>query len=218
MKTKNLKVVIVDDHTLFRKGIETLLRNRGVEVLSSEGNGADGVSRVLLLRPDMVLLDLRMPDMNGIEVLHALRGKKFDAPIVVLTMSRNEKDFRECMKGGADGYLLKDMDPDELASAMRQIYEGQTMISPVMQPYLDKMKDEREPRPWDDQIQKLTPREKQVLSLLAEGFSNKKIASRYDISDGTVKLHVKSILKKLRVHSRVEAAVIALEEMNRKTF
>lgn len=218
LKAEKISIVVVDDHTLFREGIEALLRNRGIKILDSVGNGAEGMARTLALNPDVVLLDLRMPDISGIAVVRSLREQGFNAPIAVLTMSQNKKDFMDCLQGGVKGYLLKDMDPDQLASSLRQIHDGQTVIAPAMKPLYTEIISERDPAASDNIVQKLTPREKQILALLAEGLSNKKIASRYNIADGTVKLHVKSILKKLNVHSRVEAAVIAIDEINRQAL
>jgi len=210
----SLRVVLIDDHTLFRVGLEGLLVSRGIEIAASVDSGEDGVKLVQEKKPDVVLLDMRMPDINGIGVLKMLREHKLNMPIVMLTTSTDESDLVESLRAGAQGYLLKDMEPDALVIALRDIVAGKTVVAPDLAPILAKAvqgKDEELPTkssPFDD----LTPRETEILGLLAEGQSNKAIARNLGISDGTVKLHVKAILRKLNVHSRVEAAVMAVEK------
>ena len=210
----SLRVVLIDDHTLFRVGLEGLLSSRGIEVAASVDNGGDCVALVKEQSPDVVLLDMRMPDINGIGVLKQLRDNKLEMPIVMLTTSTDENDLVESLRAGAQGYLLKDMEPDALVVALRDIVAGKTVVAPDLAPVLARAvqgKDEDGPiiaGPFDE----LTPRETEILGLLAEGQSNKAIARNLGISDGTVKLHVKAILRKLNVHSRVEAAVMAVEK------
>lgn len=211
----SLRVVLIDDHTLFRVGLEGLLESRGIEICASVDSGEDSVHLVQEKNPDVVLLDMRMPDINGIGVLKLLRESKLEMPIVMLTTSTDESDLVESLRAGAQGYLLKDMEPDALVIALRDIVAGKTVVAPDLAPVLAKAvqgKDKAtnsvpESSPFDD----LTPRETEILGLLAEGQSNKAIARNLGISDGTVKLHVKAILRKLSVHSRVEAAVMAVE-------
>jgi two-component system nitrate/nitrite response regulator NarL len=210
----SLRVVLIDDHTLFRVGLEGLLESRGIEIAASVDSGEDCVRLVQDKNPDVVLLDMRMPDINGIGVLRLLREHKQAMPIVMLTTSTDESDLVESLRAGAQGYLLKDMEPDALVIALRDIVAGKTVVAPDLAPILAKAvqgKDDELPvkaSPFDD----LTPRETEILGLLAEGQSNKAIARNLGISDGTVKLHVKAILRKLNVHSRVEAAVMAVEK------
>ena len=210
----SLRVVLIDDHTLFRVGLEGLLESRGIEIAASVDSGEDCVRLVQDKNPDVVLLDMRMPDINGIGVLRLLREHKQSMPIVMLTTSTDESDLVESLRAGAQGYLLKDMEPDALVIALRDIVAGKTVVAPDLAPILAKAvqgKDDELPvkaSPFDD----LTPRETEILGLLAEGQSNKAIARNLGISDGTVKLHVKAILRKLNVHSRVEAAVMAVEK------
>ena len=210
----SLRVVLIDDHTLFRVGLEGLLESRGIEIAASVDSGEDCVQLVQDKQPDVVLLDMRMPDINGIGVLRLLRENKLSMPIVMLTTSTDETDLVESLRAGAQGYLLKDMEPDALVIALRDIVAGKTVVAPDLAPILAKAvqgKDDDIPTkasPFDD----LTPRETEILGLLAEGQSNKAIARNLGISDGTVKLHVKAILRKLNVHSRVEAAVMAVEK------
>ncbi len=204
----NLKVVVIDDHTLFREGLESLLTLRNIEVVASLGDGEKGVELVRQLQPHAVLLDVRMPGLDGISVLGRLMESDVSVPVIILTTSRSEKDLADAMKGGARGYFLKDMAPDELVTALREVIAGNKVVAPEM-----KEAYARASRAFDepDLLEKLTPREREILHFLAEGQSNKMIANGLGISDGTVKLHVKSILKKLGARSRVEAAVLAVE-------
>ena len=155
---------------------------------------------------------MRMPTITGLEVLKNLQANKFEAPVVMLTTSNDERDLVEALRNGAKGYLLKEMEPDDVVAALREIVKGETVVAPNLTQILARVVKgepilETEPSPIDD----LTPRDAEILSLLAEGQSNKVIARNLGISDGTVKLHVKAILRKLNIHSRVEAAVIAVE-------
>lgn len=209
----SLRILLIDDHTLFRVGLEGLLSHRGIEIVASVSDGREGLEQAHTLKPDIVLLDMRMPDIDGIGVLKRLHESGFDKPIVMLTTSSEERDLVEALRNGAQGYLLKDMEPDELVVALRDIVKGKTVVAPDLAPILAKVVQGdgsliEEATPFDE----LTPRESEILGLLAEGQSNKVIARNLGISDGTVKLHVKSILRKLGVHSRVEAAVIAVEQ------
>ncbi|MGM0594440.1 MAG: response regulator [Pseudomonadota bacterium] len=210
-----MQVLLVDDHTLFRSGLETLLERHGIEVAATAGNGREGFLMARELQPDIVLLDMRMPEMSGLEVLSGLRAVGFRNPIVMLTTSNEEQDLVECLRNGASGYLLKDMEPTELVAALRDIVEGKTIVAPELAAVLARVVQgdveeilQKEANPFAE----LTPRELEILCLLAEGQSNKVIARNLGISDGTVKLHVKAILRKLDVHSRVEAAVMAVEQ------
>lgn len=209
-----MRVLLIDDHTLFRSGLETLLERHNIEVVAATGDGREGMHLALEINPDIVLLDMRMPDMNGLEVLRALRGAGMKTPIVMLTTSNEERDLVECLRNGAQGYLLKDMEPDELVSALRDIQAGRTVVAPELTGVLarvvqgESIETDRQETPFSE----LTPRELEILCLLAEGQSNKVIARNLGISDGTVKLHVKAVLRKLNVHSRVEAAVMAVEK------
>lgn len=208
-----MKILLIDDHTLFRQGLAGLLQRRGIEVSESVGGGREGIAIAKEQQPDIILLDMRMPEMSGISVLRELRKEGLEMPIVILTTSSDERDLVESLRSGAQGYLLKDMDPDELVSALRDIVRGKTVVSPDLAPTLARIvQDDGALPPMPSPFANLTPRELEILSLLAEGQSNKVIARNLGISDGTVKLHVKAILRKLDVHSRVEAAVIAVEQ------
>jgi two-component system nitrate/nitrite response regulator NarL len=208
-----MRILLIDDHALFRIGLQELLERRGIDVIGALGDCRTGIERVASELPDVVLLDLRMPDMNGIEVLKQLRQQQLLMPIAMLTTSREEMDVIDSLQNGAQGYLLKDMEPDELITALRDIVAGQTVVAKELTGILAKaVQGETESSPAHDAFSKLTPREREILCHLAAGQSNKVIARNLGISDGTVKLHVKAILRKLDVHSRVEAAVIAVEQ------
>lgn len=209
-----MRIVLIDDHALFRIGLEGLLERRGIEVIASVGDGEEGIQKVNELKPDVVLLDMRMPNISGTQALKALRDRGVVTPIAMLTTSNEERDLIDSLRNGAQGYLLKDMDPDELVNALEEIVSGKTVVAPELTHVLARVVQQ------GDDIQEtaatpfseLTPREQEILCHLAEGQSNKVIAKNLGISDGTVKLHVKAILRKLNVHSRVEAAVIAVEQ------
>lgn len=208
-----LNILLVDDHTLFREGLEGLLSRRDINILAAVGSGQEGLRLAAELKPDVVLLDMRMPEMDGMEVLRKLRKNGFTNPVAMLTTSSDERDLVESLRSGAQGYLLKDMEPDQLVLALRDIVAGKTVVAPDLAPVLARVVQGESIEPAKESpFAKLTPRENEILSLLAEGQSNKVIARNLGISDGTVKLHVKSILRKLGVHSRVEAAVIAVEQ------
>jgi two-component system nitrate/nitrite response regulator NarL len=209
-----MRVLLVDDHTLFRSGLETLLDRHGIEVIGTAGNGREGFMMARELNPDVVLLDMRMPEMSGLEVLSGLRAVGCRMAIVMLTTSNEEQDLVDCLRNGANGYLLKDMEPTELVNALRDIVNGKTVVAPELTGVLARVVQGEVESPVDttSPFSELTPREMEILCLLAEGQSNKVIARNLGISDGTVKLHVKAILRKLDVHSRVEAAVLAVEE------
>ncbi len=209
----NLRVLVIDDHTLFREGLQGLLTRRNIDVVAATGNGNEGLALAEQHNPDIILLDMRMPQTDGITVLKQLLDNGMKMPIAILTTSSDERDLIESLRSGARGYLLKDMEPDELVAALRDIHEGKTIVAPNLTQILAEVVQGKsaipdlESSPFDE----LTPRETEILGLLAEGQSNKVIARNLGISDGTVKLHVKAILRKLEVHSRVEAAVMAVE-------
>jgi two-component system nitrate/nitrite response regulator NarL len=208
-----MRVLLIDDHALFRVGLQELLERRGLDVLAV-GNCEQGISLVREEQPDVVLLDMRMPQMSGLEVLTQLRKDGQKMPISMLTTSRDEKDVIDALQSGAQGYLLKDMEPDELIDALGQIVQGHTVVAKELTGVLAKavQGDAHMSGARVSYLDDLTPREREILCHLADGQSNKVIARNLGISDGTVKLHVKAILRKLDVHSRVEAAVIAVEQ------
>ena len=209
-----MKVLLIDDHTLFRLGLKGLLERSGIDVVGAASTGQEGLQKAQELSPDVILLDMRMPDMDGLQVLGKLREQGVSVPITILTTSAEERDLVECLRAGAQGYLLKDMDPEELVAALCKIVAGESVVAPQLASALAKALQQKSSTPAmpETPLSELTPREREIISHLAEGQSNKAIARDLGISDGTVKLHVKAILRKLNVRSRVEAAVIAVEQ------
>jgi two-component system nitrate/nitrite response regulator NarL len=215
----NERILLIDDHTLFRAGLRDLLTRRKIDVVADVGSGADGVKIAAEEELDIVLLDMRMPQMDGISVLKIIKAAHPDLPVAMLTTSSDESDLVGALRNGAQGYLLKDMEPDDLVVALRDIISGKTVVAPDLAPVLasavqgvNQVKAEKE-----DPFAVLTPREFEILTLLAEGQSNKVIARNLGISDGTVKLHVKAILRKLNISSRITAAVMAVEHGVKKS-
>ena len=207
-----MQVLLIDDHTLFRLGLKGLLERSGIDVAAAS-TGENGLRLARELQPDVILLDMRMPNMDGLEVLKALREQGVNSPITMLTTSTDENDLVRTLRSGAQGYLLKDMDPKDLVAALQKIKDGETVVAPQLADTLARAL-QKKPAVSNPitPLSELTPREREIISHLAEGQSNKAIARDLGISDGTVKLHVKAILRKLNVRSRVEAAVIAVEQ------
>lgn len=219
----NERILLIDDHTLFRAGLRDLLTRRNIEVVADVGDGAEGVRIASEQSLDIVLLDMRMPQMDGISVLKTLKDAHPNLPVAMLTTSSDESDLVGALRNGAQGYLLKDMEPDELVVALRDILAGKTVVAPDLAPVLasavqgDSLESSAEKQEKENPFAVLTPREFEILTLLAEGQSNKVIARNLGISDGTVKLHVKAILRKLNISSRITAAVMAVEHGVKKT-
>ena len=205
-------ILLIDDHPLLRKGVKQLIDlEDDMEVTGEAGNAHEGVDRALQLDPDLILLDLNMPEINGIETLKMLREAEVTARIVVFTVSDNEEDVVASLKAGADGYLLKDMEPEELMQNLQQAALGKMVISDRLTALLAQaLQSGRTSKSAD--TDSLTPREKQIIKLIAAGLPNKLIARKLNITEGTVKVHVKHLLKKLRLRSRVEVAVWAVQE------
>jgi two-component system nitrate/nitrite response regulator NarL len=211
-----VRVLLIDDHALVRKGIEELLASRGVQVVASVSSGREGIARAAELACDVILLDIKMPGMSGIETLKELRASGNRTPIVMLTMSREEADLGAAIRAGAQGYLLKDIEPEDLVPALEAVLQGDSVVAQEMVGTMAQLlrRDEpaaEAPRPVAP-FAELTPRELEILECLGGGYSNKMIGRALDISEGTVKLHVKAILRKLGIRSRVEAAVLAAEQ------
>lgn len=208
-----MRVLLIDDHALFRVGLLELLERRGIEVIDAVGDSDVGIRLARDCAPDVVLLDLRMPGASGLEVLRRMREQGIDRRVAMLTTSSDERDVVDSLQAGVSGYLLKDMEPDDLVAALEGIIAGETIVAPELTGALARAV-RQESVVVDPQaaFADLTPREAEILCHLAGGQSNKVIGRELGISDGTVKLHVKSILRKLEVRSRVEAAVLAVEK------
>lgn len=211
-----IRVLLVDDHALFRRGLQaTLELEPDIVVVGEAADGAGAVARATELLPDVVLMDVRMPRRSGIEACSAVKAAVPSARIVMLTMSDDESDLYEAIKAGATGYLLKEIDPDELASSIRAVHSGQSLLNPAMASKLLSEFTALASRPQTVPpvpAPKLTAREMEVLRLVARGMSNRDIATELFISENTVKNHIRNMLEKLHLHSRMEAVVYAVRE------
>jgi DNA-binding NarL/FixJ family response regulator len=210
-----LRVLIVDDHALFRRGLQMVLGSEpDIEVVGEASDGAEAIEKAKALRPNVVLMDVRMPKRSGIEAAGAIRDELPDAKILMLTMSDEEADLYEAIKAGASGYLLKEISIEEVPDAIRSVWAGQSRISPSMASKLLSEFAAMSQRGGDNKGAgaQLTPREMQVLKLVAQGLNNKDIAEKLFISENTVKNHIRNILDKLHLHSRMEAVVYAVKE------
>ncbi|MCU7905278.1 MAG: two-component system response regulator NarL [Candidatus Thiodiazotropha sp. (ex Epidulcina cf. delphinae)] len=204
-------ILTIDDHPLFRKGVSDLIdMDETLELVAEAANGPDGLVLAQQFNPDLILLDINMKGMSGLETLKAIKGQDVDARVLMLTVSDNEEDVLAALRTGADGYLLKDMEPEDILKSMRKAVEGTVVISDHLTQLLAKALREDE-KPAEPTIN-FTARERQILRHLSQGLSNRQIAKALEISEGTVKVHVKHLLKKLNLHSRTEAAVWALNE------
>ncbi len=207
-----IRVVIADDHDLYRRGMQVVVELDGTaRVVGEASNGVDAVEVCSRVQPEVVLMDVRMPGVGGIEACRRIREAVPSARILMLTMSDDESDLFEAIKAGASGYLLKDLPGEEVASAIRRVHDGQAIIPPGMAATLlaEFTRLSQEPQPVTGSAPLLTDREVEVLRLVARGMANREIADQLVISENTVKNHVRNILEKLHLHSRVEAAVYA---------
>jgi DNA-binding NarL/FixJ family response regulator len=210
----SVRVVVVDDQELFRRGLTMLLGvEPGIEVVGEAGDGVSATDLIVATVPDVVLLDVRMPKRSGLQACMKIKELVPSVKIIMLTVSDEEGDLYESVKNGASGYLLKDSSIDEVAQAVRVVAEGQSLISPSMAVKLiDEFKEmartDREQVPTP----RLTERELEVLRLVAKGMNNRDAARELFISENTVKNHVRNILEKLQLHSRMEAVMYAVRE------
>ena len=197
-----IRILVVDDHFVVRMGLTTLINTQSdMTVVGEATNGKQAVELFRAERPDVTLMDLRMPEMNGVDAITAIRNEHPDCRIIVLTTYDGDEDIYRAFQAGARAYLLKDMHRDELLEAIRSVYRGQRFIPPVVASSLA----DRMPR------SELTTREMEVLRLIVKGMSNKEIASALDITEGTVKVHVNNVLGKLGVSDRTKAATTAIQ-------
>ena len=204
---KPATIMMVDDHPLLRKGLNQLIEfEDDLEVIGEASSGKEAIEMAVQLEPDLITLDLNMQGMDGLETLKHLRDKGVDSRIIMLTVSDNDEDVVEAVRSGADGYLLKDMDPEDIVDKLREAALGKMVMSAKLTEVLATALRKHE-RAGSRALASLTSRELEILKLIDKGMSNKLIARELDISDGTVKVHVKHFLKKLNLRSRVEAAV-----------
>ena len=211
-----IRVLVVDDHALFRRGLEMVLEQEpDIEVVGEASDGAEALEQAIETTPDVVLMDVRMPRRGGIDACTAIKDAVPSTKIIMLTISDEEADLYDAIKAGAMGYLLKEISIEEVASAIRAVHGGQSLISPSMASKLlnefasmIKRTDDRQQVPTP----RLTDREMEVLKLVAKGLNNRDIAKQLFISENTVKNHIRNILEKLQLHSRMEAVVYAVRE------
>jgi two-component system nitrate/nitrite response regulator NarL len=205
-----IRIVVVDDHTLFRRGIISLLAHEvGFAIVGEAADGFEGIRTVLAQRPDVVLLDLNMPGISGLDALSAILKDAPGTQVVMLTVSEDAEDLVTALRNGAQGYLLKNIDGEFLVRSIRRAAQGESVISPEMAGKL--MRQVRTGAPSALPADVLSPREREILQRLAKGGSNKEIARDLELAESTVKIHVQHILRKLGLTSRVQAAVWAIE-------
>lgn len=210
------RVLIVDDHALFRRGLELVLsQERDIEVVGEATDGAEGVEQARALAPEVVLMDVRMPNVGGIEAAREIREHLPATKVIMLTVSDDERDLYDSVLAGANGYLLKEVSIEEVADAVRAVARGHSLISPSMASKLLTEFNALARRAEERQrasVPRLTERELQVLRLVARGLSNREIADELYIAENTVKNHIRNVLEKLNLHSRMEAVVYAMRE------
>jgi len=210
-----IRVLVVDDHTLFRRGLILLLAGDArFQVVAEAGDANEAHQRAAQTQPDVILLDNHMPGVNGIDALAGFKASAPQARVLMLTVSEDERDLAAALRGGARGYLLKTMDSEMLASAIQRTMAGESVVSPEMTSKLVNAFQTGQgtatappPAVDTDPIHSLSPREREILALIAKGASNKELARDLNIAEATVKIHVQHILRKLNLSSRVQAAV-----------
>ncbi|QQE92889.1 two-component system response regulator NarL [Providencia rettgeri] len=217
MKNKNTTIgqstiLLIDDHPMLRNGVKQLISlEPTLRVIGEADDGVTGIKIAEEQDPDLILLDLNMPGMNGFEVLDDLRSRELSGRIILFTVSNYSEDLINALKRGADGYLLKDMEPEKLIVALKEAASSKMVVSPTLATVLaESLRDNRTSA--DHNLSSLTPRETRILNLIAQGLSNKLIANKLQITESTVKVHVKHLLKKLNLKSRVEAAIFVLQQ------
>ncbi len=201
-KTESIKIMIVDDHPVVREGLSRIIVSEsGMEVIAEAGTGAEALTQYRKLRPDIVLLDMRMPEISGLQTLEAIRKEFSNARIIILSTYDLEEDIYQSLQAGARGYILKDSPRNELLASIRRVHAGERVIPPNIATRLAERIGGNE----------LTAREYEVLKLIVKGRSNKQIGDDLGISEGTVKSHVNNILDKLGVTDRTQAMSVALK-------
>ena len=209
--SKTIRVFVTDDHSIVRKGIRaTLELIDDMELVGEASNGQEAVDAVTSLNPDVILMDLMMPVMDGVEAIHEIKASHPDIRILVLTTFAGEDKIFPAIKAGALGYQLKDSEPEELVEAIRQVHRGESALHPIVaRKVLQELSQPVEKTPTPDP---LTPREVEVLRLIAQGLENPAMAEKLVISEATVRTHVSNIMTKLHLASRTQVALFALRE------
>jgi DNA-binding NarL/FixJ family response regulator len=209
------RILLVDDHIIFRKGIGALLATRpNVQVVGEAGNGLEAIEMAGVLLPDVILMDINMPKCDGMEATRRIKRELPNVAIVMLTVSENDKDLFEAIKSGAQGYLLKNLEPHQLYNLLESISKGETVLSGAIA--VKVLREFARPSTGypeeTKEVEDLTSREKNILQYVAEGKTNREIASILVISENTVKIHLRNILEKLHLHNRIQAAVYAVRQ------
>jgi len=211
---KNIRLLLADDHTLFRKGLASLLEKENCfEVIGEAENGAEAIRKAQADRPDLVLMDIHMPGVNGLEATRQITNALPATRVVILTISEEDKDLFEAIKCGAHGYLSKKVEPDKLRESLEGVFRGEAPLSGATAARI--LKEFAAQASKDSEatfVANLTAREKEVLQLLAAGLTNKEIGARLNIAENTVKNHLKNILAKLHLQNRVQAATLAIQQ------
>lgn len=206
------KILLVDDHPMLRRGLKDLLNlEEDVQVVAEAENGQQALDYLQNHDVDLIVLDNNMPILTGIETLQKIRQQNITGKVILFTVSDNSEDVQDALELGADGYLLKDMEPNDIIIDIRKILKGELVISPSLAPVLAKAM--RKPAN-QNVISELTSRERQVVTMIAQGMSNKMIGNKLDIAESTVKVHVKHVLNKTQLRSRVEVAVWAVQNLD----
>jgi two-component system, NarL family, nitrate/nitrite response regulator NarL len=211
---KTIRLLLADDHHLFRKGLASLLeKEAGFEVVAEAQDGAEAIKKAQAVKPDLVLMDIHMPGLNGLEATRQITTTLPETRVVILTVSEEDKDLFEAIKCGAHGYLSKKVEPENFRELLVSVFRGEAALSgstaaKILKEFAARASKHSETTPVDD----LTEREKEVLQLLAAGLTNKEIGSRLEIAENTVKNHLKSILGKLHLQNRVQAAALAIQQ------
>lgn len=208
-----LRILLVDDHVLFRKGVSALLERRdSILVVGEANNGLEGIRAARELLPDVILMDIDMPRCNGLEATKEIRRENPSVKIVILTVSDDDQNLFEAIKNGAQGYLLKDLDPQQLFDYLDNISKGEAPLSGVLAAKILKEFSKSGTEEEDQILDKLTSREIDILQYVTEGQTNKEIAETLVLSENTVKIHIRNILEKLHLRNRIQAAVYAVRE------
>lgn len=206
------RIMLVDDHPVLRRGINQLIQlEDNLQVISEVSTGEEAIARALKLEPDLILLDLNMKGLNGIETMTALKQANVQSKIVIYTVSDNEADVIQAIRAGADGYILKDCEPEELIEHLNRSALGDFVISQPLTQVLSKALRPTTITNQDSILNSLTNRERQIWQCISKGYSNKSIARKLKIAETTVKVHVKNLLRKISLKTRIQAAVFAVE-------
>jgi len=210
-----LRILLVDDHVLFRKGVAALLARRPeMEVVGEASDGLEAITAAREIIPDLILMDINMPKCDGLEATRMIKRELPHAKIVILTVSDDDQNLFEAIKSGAQGYLLKDLEPTKLYDLLESVSRGEAPLSGVVAAKILKefARPNKDPAPMPEMIDELTPREMDILQLVVDGKTNKEIAASLFITENTVKIHLRNILEKLHLQNRIQAAVYAVRQ------